>query len=187
MKAVWLYAALLFSAPLAHAGTTPLNCPPLAQSQMDNEFGRGTSAQTQCLQHRDGVKSVINVSSSAVNKSGVGQQIVNVKNIDDNYTSMYGMKINENYEIVAVAHGAGGRWLLTDEAYNRAFGVTTGNPSRATVEGLVQKGVKFFMCQNTMRSSGWKTADIIPGVKQTPAGVTAVIDFTRSGYVPLTP
>lgn len=187
MKAGLLFAALVLSAPLAHAGTTVKICPPLAQSQMDNEFGAGTSAQTLCLQNREGVKSVVNVSSAAVNKSGAGQQIVNVKNMVDNYSGMYGMNINDDYEIVVVAHGAGGRWLLTDEAYNRSFAVTTGNPSRATVEALLQKGVKFFMCQNTMRGSGWKTADIMSGVKQTPAGVTAVIDFAKSGYVPLTP
>lgn len=187
MKAYWLCAAMLMSASLAHAEPSDKPCPPLAQSQMDDEFGAGTAAQTLCLQDRKNVKSVVNVSSAAVNKTGVGQQIVNVKNMVDNYSGMYDMRVDEDYHIVVVAHGAGGRWLLTDDAYNRTYAVTTGNPSRATVEALLQKGVRFFMCQNTMRGLGWKTEDLIPGVKQVPAGVTAVVDFAKEGYVPLTP
>lgn len=186
MKAGWLVAALVLSAPLAQAGPAK-NCPPPARAQMDKGFGAGTSAQTLCLQNRAGVKSVVNVSSVATNKTGVSQQIVNVENMVDNYDGMYGMDINADYEIVVVAYGEGGRWLLTDDAYNRTFAVTTGNPSRAMVEALRQKGVKFLMCQNTMRGSGWKSADIIPGVKQTPAGVTAIVDFAKSGYIPLAP
>lgn len=188
MNKLLLCAALMPIALPVHARpTSTLTCPPPAQSQMDNEFGAGTSAQTLCLQKRKGVKSVINMSSAALNKSGASQQIVNVKNMLENYQGMYGMEINDDFAIAVVGHGAGGRWLLTDAAYNRTFGVTTGNPSRALVESLVQGGVTFFMCQNTMRGFGWKTEDVLPGVKQTPAGVTAVVDFAKSGYVPLTP
>lgn len=187
MKHVLLVAAFTLLPLGAPAGTTALTCPPLAQSQMDNEFGAGTSSQTLCLQNRENVKAVINMSSAALNKSGASQQVVNAKNMLDNYAGMYGMKINDDFYLVVVGHGAGGRWLLTDAAYNRTFAVTTGNPSRALVEGMVAKGVAFFMCQNTMRGSGWKTEDILLGVKQVPAGVTAVVDFAKSGFVPLTP
>lgn len=164
-----------------------LSCPQSALASLDDEFGAGTAAQTVCLQHRTDVKCVVNVSSATVNDKGASQQIVNVKNMVDSYSNFYGMRIDEDYVVVVVAHGAGGRWLLNDAAYNRTYAATTGNPSRAAVEALVAKGIRFFICQNTMRGAGLKTADIIEGVRQTPAGVTAVVDFAKSGYIALTP
>lgn len=190
MPAIALCVAML-SAASAYADAEDAadkgECPTFTQSQIDNEFGPGTSNLTKCLEHRKNVKSVVNMSSAALNKAGSAQQLINVRNMVDNYRNMYGMAINDDFTIVIVGHGAGGRWLVSDAAYNKSFGVTTGNPNKALLEGLVADGVPVYMCQNTMRAFGWKTSDILPGVKEVPAGVTAVVDFAKSGYVALTP
>lgn len=104
----------------AHAGTTALICPPLAQSQMDNGFGAGTSSQTCVCKTARMSKPFINMSSAALNKSCASQQVVNMV---DNYNGMYGIQINDDFYLVVAGHGAGGRWLLTDAAYNRTFAV----------------------------------------------------------------
>lgn len=162
-------------------------CPPEAVLQMDSQFGYGTSALTTCLQKRTNVKSAVAWNSAQTNKSGVAQQALVTTNLISNYENVYGMVLNKNYKVVVVAYSAGGRWLLSDEAYNRTFNVDTGNPTRAVVEQLIAKGIPVYMCQNTMRSSGWVTSDLIPGTQMVPAGVAALLDFQSLGYNQITP
>lgn len=163
------------------------DCPYTAMNTMDNEFGAGTSANTTCIAKRHHIRTVINMSSADVNKTGRAQQLVNVQNVVQNYEGMYGMQIDKDYEIVVVGHGKGGKWLVNDAAYNAATGTTAGNPSRALIEQLIAHGIPIYMCQNTMRGNGWKSSDLIPGVREVPAGVAAVIDLGERGYVVVTP
>ncbi|MEK6748808.1 MAG: DsrE family protein [Pseudomonadota bacterium] len=186
MKISSIVLPLILSAGMVGAAQAA-SCPSVAKAAMDVEFGAGTSDITRCLNTRDDIKVVINFSNNALHKSGVAQQLKNVENMADNYDNMYAMKINKSYRIAVVGHGAGGRFLLNDAAYNTAFSVTTGNPSRALVEALIARGVSVVMCQNTMRGSKWVTADLIAGVSEVPAGVTAVIDYDYAGYKLLTP
>lgn len=168
--------------------TTTATCPTAAQTAMNTEFGSGTSTITTCITVRDNIKTAINLGTSALNpKSGVSQIINNVNNMIQNYEGMYGLKLNDDYRITVVAHGPGGRFLLTDEAYNRTFSVTTGNPSRAAMEALIAKGIPIYMCQNTMRANNWRSSDLIPGLKQAPAGVVSLVDYGMQGWVVLTP
>lgn len=168
-----------------HRGVLP--CPADAQVQMDAEFGAGTSAQTECLQKRDDIQVVMAWNNREVNKKGVGQQVANVRNYVENLEGMYGLRINDDFVVRVVGYQSGARWMLSDEAYNRTLGVTTGNPSRPAVEWLLAKGVKMEMCQNTMRNLGYVTSDLLPGVTQVPAGVAALIDYSMRGYTYLTP
>lgn len=190
MYAKLLSAILIMGIGTAWAGesTTSSTCPVAAQTTMDTAFGSGTSAITTCIKVRDNIKSAINLGTVALNsKSGISQTITNVNNMIQNYEGMYGLERNDDYRITVVAHGAGGRFLLTDEAYNRTYAVTTGNPSRAAMEALIAKGIPIYMCQNTMRANSWRTSDLIPGLKQTPAGVVSLIDYGMQGWVVLTP
>jgi intracellular sulfur oxidation DsrE/DsrF family protein len=61
------------------------------------------------------------------------------------------------------------------------------NKTEELINKLVAKGIPVYMCQNTMRANGWKTADLIPGVKEVPGGVTAAIDYSLRGWAVLTP
>lgn len=185
-----LLATLVMSMSSAWAGDsrTASTCPSAAQATMDSQFGAETSANTTCLSVRDNIKAAVNLSTTVLNaKTGVSQTLTNVKNMVDNYERMYGLVVKEDYLVSVVAHGAGARYLLSDEAYNRTYAVTTGNPSRAALEALMAKGVVVYMCQNTMRANTWISADILPGVKQVPAGVTALVDYGLRGWVVLTP
>ena len=162
-------------------------CPVDQQASMDGEFGAGTSAITACNVHRHHIRVAISMGSGTLNpKKPINQVLVNVSNMVANYETFYGLTVgDEGYRIAVVAHFQGGKTLLNDEAYNRLFG--TSNPATATVQALMAKGVQFIMCQNTMRGNGWKTADLIPGVTEAPAGVAALTDFGMSGWVVLTP
>lgn len=160
------------------------SCPTQAIADMEAEFGAGTSTRTTCLQNTKEIKILLAWNSSVINKrSGAGHQPHSTRQMLQNYTNMYGLSASKARDMIVVGYGPGGRWLLTDDAYNLKYGVTTGNPSRTAVEFLLSFGVQVFMCQNTMRGNGWVSADLLPGVEMVPAGVVAVIDFASLGYM----
>ncbi len=198
MKAVTivgLLSATLAFTPVAFA--TPANnaCPDAAKAAMDAKFGATidgvlTSDITQCLSIREEIKVAVNVSGAAINgKNGINQQINNVKNMVDNYEQVYGISQGAGgYNIAVIVHGSAGKFLLDNTAYDSKYADVGGNgPTVAAVNYLLSKGVKFFMCQNTMKSNGFVTADLIPGVAEVPAGVTAVADYGMRRWVVMTP
>jgi intracellular sulfur oxidation DsrE/DsrF family protein len=169
-----------------NAGNT--QCPPDYLAQADLNFGTGTSAITTCIAKRHYIRNVFNMSTNVLNpKSGIAQTLNNTVNMVANYKNVYGIDIGEDFQMNVVAHFQGAQFLLTDAAYNTLHNVTTGNPSRATVESLLAQGVHFYICQNTMRSNGWMTADVIPGVEEVPSGVVALADFAHRGWAVITP
>lgn len=182
-------ACFLFSAAVQADDT---NCPVAAQQDMNARFGltssgQPTSAITQCLSVRKKIKVVVNVSNKEINAAkNISQQINNVQNMVSNYETMYGIAAGEDgYQIAVIAHGAGGRFLLNDDAHLRTYG--TVNTTKAAMEALINKGVNVIMCQNTMKANNWVSADLLPGVTEVPAGVTGVTDYGMQGWVVLTP
>jgi intracellular sulfur oxidation DsrE/DsrF family protein len=150
-------------------------------------FGPDTSSITHCIRKHDDIKVVVALQTAEVAPNGLGRQINVVRQMVENYPAWHQMNLGEEYRLVVVAHGPGARWLLTNDAYNRQYNVTTGNPSLKLVQRLVSAGVPIYMCQSTMEVFGWKTTDIIPGVLQAPGGALAIVDFAHRGYVPFEP
>lgn len=161
-------------------------CPQPVLDAADTLFGPDESSNTAsslttCLGVRDRISVVAAINSAAVNgASGYGQQIKNVENLVKDYETNYGMRIGDDYELVAVAYGDGLQWLTQD-------GFPTDSALELSIKGLVAKGVKFYACQNTMKGKGWLTTKLIPGVRMVPAGVTAVVDFQERGYTYISP
>lgn len=183
--AIWSGSVVAIEPPLM-AGS--YHCSPNMMIEMEAEFGPGTSQLTSCLKVREGLKVVASWKTSALNKKfNASKEAVSTRNIYKDYETNYGMKLGQDYELVVIAYSAGGRWLLNDEAYNRIFGATTGNPTRGIVQELLDKGITVYMCQNVMRNNGIVTADLLPGVKMVPAGITGVIDFQKQGYTYISP
>ena len=163
-------------------------CPEGFQAAIDTEFGDGTSAITTCIAKHEDIKNVLNMSTPVLNpKSGISQTLNNAELMLQNYQNVYGITIGNGLKLNVVAHFQGGPFLLSDAAYNKLKNVTTGNPSGATVADLLAKGVHIYLCQNTMRANGWKTADLIPGVEEVPGGVVALADFAQRGWAVITP
>ena len=151
----------------------------------EDSAGNMASEVTTCIEKRNRVKTVVAWNFDTPHKSGNGQQVINVRNLMNDWESSYDMVSNKNYEVVVVAYGKGGRWVLNNEAYNAKYG--TDNPSTALVSSLMARGAKVFMCQNTMKGNKWIAANLIPGVEMVPAGVTALIDFQTQGYYYIAP
>jgi intracellular sulfur oxidation DsrE/DsrF family protein len=71
----------------------------------------------------------------------------------------------------------------------------TANQFEPQVRRLIDKGVKFYFCQNTARAfmqrgevaPGAFTGALIEGVEYTTAGLTALADFQATGWTYIQP
>lgn len=161
-------------------------CPTIVTTNADAWFGAGSGDATKCIAKRDDLKIVIAMNNNDINsRNGRAQQVLNINNIYNDYTINYGMVEGEDFKAIVIGYGAGARWLLNDTAYSANYGVA--NPSDDMVSALIAKGIKVYMCQNTMRGNNWLSSDLIPGVEMVPAGVTAVIDFQKREYTYIVP
>lgn len=179
--------AALCGPAIAHA-TDDFNedCPVglVSGKTLDEEFGPGTSAITRCLEKRSRVKVVFNINQFCTNNCTQPYALGNVVNAINDYEITHGMKRGRDYEIVAVLYSAGADFAVT------------GNAFQTQVEGLLNKGVKFYLCQNTARRKGIKTDQLIQttdvngitrGIEYITSGVTALADFQSLGYAEVHP
>lgn len=197
--------SILWTAPILANDNTSVSkeCPVGLVSGMtlDDEFGPGSQDATRCLEERKKVKIVMQVNkfcrdSVANADCSRPYTLGNIKNMIKDYEITYGMKAGEDYEIVAVVHSGGGALLLKDEGYDGYGAPVSGrNQFQSLVESLMDKGVKFYFCQNTTRgmikknilpdtteTTGGATAELIDGVQYVTAGVSAIGDFQSLGY-----
>jgi len=150
-----------------------------------SEYGIAASDLTTCIKHRNNLKAVVAWNSAIIHPSNNGLQILNTRNLMNDWEQDYGMTSVQDYDVVVVAYGVGARWALSNVAYNQKFG--TDNPSIDIVQSLIERGAKIYMCQNSMKGNGWKVDDLIDGVHMVPAGVTALVDFQYQGYTYIAP
>lgn len=179
---------------------------------MDDEFGPGTQALTQCLKKRHNVKMVVQINQFCTNAAtpescaASAYGLNNIRNILDDYEITHGMQAGRDYEMAVVLHSPGGRMALKDTSV-RGDGTTVSgrNPFENTIRGLMDRGVKFYFCQNTTRAylsqpgttitslpkyllTGISATDqMIEGMEYTTAGLTSIADFQARGYAYIQP
>ena len=179
-----------------------VECPANMVAAMDTAYGVDTSAATRCLQKREKVKIVFQINAScrdtAIVPDGAGGYkhknhptscasnrafgLGNINNMIKDYEA-HGIT---DWEISAVVHSGGGYLLFKDPAQNQFAG---------QVADLMAKGVKFYFCQNTVKSfigsgrlknpvtTGITVREqLVDGTEFVTAGVTAIADFQRKGY-----
>ena len=92
------------------------------------------------------------------------------------------LEVNPKAKIVVVTHAAGVDFLL-DGAKNR-----TGNPYNIPVESLASRGVKFEVCEITLRERKLAKTRFIPEATYVPSGVAEIARLQqREGYAYLRP
>ncbi|MFP5409718.1 MAG: DsrE family protein [Gammaproteobacteria bacterium] len=194
---------------LAHDKKGNNECPVglVSGMTMDDEFGPGTQALTQCIKKRHNVKMVVQINQFCTNAAtpescaASPYGLNNIRNILDDYEVTHGMRPGKDYEMVVVLHSPGGRMALKDTSV-RGDGTTISgrNPFETTIRGLMARGVKFYFCQNTTRAylnqpgaaitslpkylvTGISATDqMIEGMEYTTAGLTSIADFQARGY-----
>ncbi|MDH5547865.1 MAG: DsrE family protein [Gammaproteobacteria bacterium] len=158
---------------------------------LNDEFGPGAAEKTHCLDNQKSVKLMMQVNaycmdnvpnSECTRPYGLQQLFSMIKD----YEITHGMQVGRDYELAVIAHTAGAPLMLSN---------TTHNPFAGKVTQLIDKGVKFYMCQNAARSliskglltQGNVTNEIVAGVEFVTAGLTAVSDFQSQGYTYVQP
>jgi intracellular sulfur oxidation DsrE/DsrF family protein len=138
--------------------------------------------------NQTGIKVVAQINYADTMPNGISKQVMAVKNLYDQYTAL-GMKSGKDYEIVMVFRADGAQFLLTDEAYDLKVKQPhpKGNPNKAMIETMHKGGVKIYECHVAMKLKGYKPEDIFSFSRIVVSGIGAVIDFEKSGYLPITP
>lgn len=91
------------------------------------------------------------------------------------------------WEIVAIFHGEAGYTLLDDATYNRVRNWQGGNPYKDQILALMNEGVSFEECGETMKIKGWSNGDLIPGAKVNTGANFRLIELVKAGYVAIQP
>lgn len=195
-KYIGLIAALIigFAGQEAFAAGESSNnsCVNRTGQTFEQEFGPGSEELTRCIERRSNVKVLFQLNQKCKDDScskpyGLG----NIANLLNDYEQTYGMESGKDFEVAVVVH-SGGWPLVVQDDHQNGYGnwVTGTNPWQSTVENLMARGVKFYLCQNTVRSkvaskalpAGDVSAQLIPGVQYTTSGVAALADFQALGY-----
>lgn len=107
--------------------------------------------------------------------SGIEQATKGLRNIANH------LEVDPNAKIIAVTHAEGVDFLM-DGAKDR-FG-----PFDARVQDLMAKGVRFQVCEITLRNRKLKKEQFIIGVEFVPSGVVQITHLQqREGYAYLKP
>jgi intracellular sulfur oxidation DsrE/DsrF family protein len=108
--------------------------------------------------------------------SGLEQASDGLRNIRNH------LEVNPKAQIVVVAHARGVDYLMKG-AKDR-----NGNPYDAAVEQLVNEGVRFDVCEITLRNRDLKRDQFIPEALFVPSGVAEIARLQqREGYAYLRP
>ncbi len=84
-------------------------------------------------------------------------------------------------QITIVTHAQGVDFLMQD-AKDR-----NGNPYEIAVQGLVKRGVKFEVCEITLKNRGLKRDQFIPEASFTPSGVVRLTKLQKEGFAYIKP
>jgi intracellular sulfur oxidation DsrE/DsrF family protein len=92
-------------------------------------------------------------------------------------------ELNTKGRIIAIFHTDAGHVTLDDRAYNAARHVTTGNPYKGLIVGLMKKGVQVELCGATAKAYAWGNEDLLPGVKVNNDAMVRLTQLGLEGYV----
>lgn len=175
-----------------HAANNKMPCPVTPYdgvTSMDDEFGYGTQAATQCLRVRHKAKVVISVDYThpydpfGVVQTNRATYLSNIEKMVRNYEVVHGMTIGKDVDIVVIFSQSGGALATKKHAiFAKSNAGNPANPFIGFVEFGLQKGIKFYLCQEASRGLGIKKDNVIDGVNFVPGGHIAVADFQLRGY-----
>lgn len=87
----------------------------------------------------------------------------------------------EKLKVAVVFHGPASKILLNNETYRKDYNID--NPNISLIKQMQSKGVEFVLCGQFMAWQGWKTSNLIDGVKKAFSAMTAIEDFQNRGYI----
>jgi intracellular sulfur oxidation DsrE/DsrF family protein len=89
---------------------------------------------------------------------------------------------NAKAQIVVIFHGDAAYMILNDESYNTNRHVTTGNPYKKLLNGLMDNGVQLELCGATAKGNHWGNANLLPGIKVNVNAMVRLTQLEQEGY-----
>jgi len=89
---------------------------------------------------------------------------------------------NTKGQIIVIFHGDAAYLILNDETYNAKRNITTGNPYKKLLNGLMEKGVQLELCGATAKANNWGNANLLPGVKVNLNAMVRLAQLEQAGY-----
>ena len=86
----------------------------------------------------------------------------------------------DQMDIVVVLHGAAVKNALTEKTFKKAY--KTKHPNTDLISELVEKGVKIYVCGQSMKSKGYDAKDISEDVKISLSALTALVKYQSEGF-----
>ncbi|MFZ1162280.1 DsrE family protein [Mycobacterium sp.] len=86
-------------------------------------------------------------------------------------------------QLVVVFHTNAGHVTLGDDVYNRDRHIVSGNPYKALVADMMERGVRVELCGATAKAHGWRNSDTIAGIKINTDAMARLTQLTQQGYV----
>jgi len=96
-----------------------------------------------------------------------------------NMHAMNGVKLG-NMDIAVVLHGSATRDALNQEAYQEKY--LDGNPTLDMIEQLHAKGVKFYLCGQSLYFMNHKKSDLAPQIQLALSAMTTSTQLQAKGY-----
>lgn len=93
---------------------------------------------------------------------------------------------NAKAQVIAVFHTNAGHVTLRDQAYNVDRMVSTGNPYKELVAGLLKRGVQVELCGATAAVHHWGNEDLLPGIKVNTDAMARMCQLAQEGFVEIT-
>ena len=165
---------------------------------IDDEFGSGVHDKTRCISRTEGIKLVMQI-NKACRDTGVkvtnagyeldnhantcgatrGYGIAQMKNMIKDWKITHGIDADK-LDLNIIVHGGGGSMMMNNPD----------NKLKPAVQALLDDGVKFHFCMNTVRGMAKKVgktpaqivSGVIPGITYVTGGLTALGDFQNLGY-----
>jgi intracellular sulfur oxidation DsrE/DsrF family protein len=89
---------------------------------------------------------------------------------------------NGKGQIVVIFHGDAAYIVLNDESYDANRHVTTGNPYKKVLNGIMTKGVQLELCGATAKGNHWGNSNLLPGIKVNVNAMVRVTQLEQEGY-----
>ena len=91
----------------------------------------------------------------------------------------YGVK-ESNISLAFVLHGASTKDALTNEAYERKYGMK--NPNIDLIKTLAEHGVEMFICGQSAAYNGISKSELLPEIKLALSAMTVLTFYQSNGY-----
>ncbi len=83
----------------------------------------------------------------------------------------------ESLRVMVIAYGQGDRVLMKN--YKKL--------ALSQIQSLMTYGVKFVVCENTMKTMGWTKKQFIKGVQYVKYGIADILEKKQAGWIDVTP